>query len=364
MPHAYTEDQLVEQPAIGLFTELESFLAKTRTHVAPAREPTLFAIGGRGYYEDPTSDLLAFFINPDAEHGLQDRFVAALLECMKVDPRGLRLKQLHVEREVKTDDGKFIDIQITGPDWCLLIENKIRHWEANPFISYEKHAAGLNRRTTLFCVLSPSGSVKNEGKTEDWRGVSYKGYLSVLRAKMPELSCYPPLSKWHLFANEFIQHLDNELYHLPMKPDQITFVERHADQIRGIQNLATEYESHMSRELTRRLEERLPGLRFNVVPEQWKAHAFVFRISSPQWGETDMATFKPDGSEGIYFIRTYFQDLSEPRLSRAKKRFADMRFDIEEMYPFWTSNSGYASGESAISAICELANEVNELLKA
>ena len=35
MPHAYTEDQLVEQPAIGLFAELfQSPLARRQTPIA------------------------------------------------------------------------------------------------------------------------------------------------------------------------------------------------------------------------------------------------------------------------------------------------------------------------------------------
>ena len=54
---------------------LESVLNEVKKYVTPAKEPTLFAVGGRGYYENPASDLLAFFLKPDAEHKLKDLFL-------------------------------------------------------------------------------------------------------------------------------------------------------------------------------------------------------------------------------------------------------------------------------------------------
>jgi len=51
---------------------LESMLTEVRKFAVPASEPTIFAVGGRGYYENPASDLLAFFLTPGAEHGLDD----------------------------------------------------------------------------------------------------------------------------------------------------------------------------------------------------------------------------------------------------------------------------------------------------
>lgn len=35
------------------------------------RERTIFEIGSRGYYENPTTDILAFFVDNNAEHGLK-----------------------------------------------------------------------------------------------------------------------------------------------------------------------------------------------------------------------------------------------------------------------------------------------------
>ncbi len=52
MPHAYTEDQLVEQPAIGLFAELGwtmvSALEETLGAPSPGLSATISPEGGRG----------------------------------------------------------------------------------------------------------------------------------------------------------------------------------------------------------------------------------------------------------------------------------------------------------------------------
>ncbi|MEY0629860.1 hypothetical protein AB7441_23170, partial [Providencia rettgeri] len=35
-------------------------------------EPTIFSIGSKGYYENPTTDILAFFCDSNGQHQLGD----------------------------------------------------------------------------------------------------------------------------------------------------------------------------------------------------------------------------------------------------------------------------------------------------
>jgi hypothetical protein len=43
------------------------------------REKTIFDIGGKGYFENPLTDLLAFYSDPDEEHGFGDILIQELL---------------------------------------------------------------------------------------------------------------------------------------------------------------------------------------------------------------------------------------------------------------------------------------------
>src|SRR5438128_3626265 len=96
----------------------------------PSRETNIFSIGGRGYYEEPTSDLLAFFLDPSAEHGLGDLLLACLAELLGEAPFPLELEERPI-REYATRDQNRIDILLQGTGWMMAIENKIRSGPLN-----------------------------------------------------------------------------------------------------------------------------------------------------------------------------------------------------------------------------------------
>src|SRR4051812_37847938 len=93
------------------FKTLESLLAEVGKFAVPTKEPTLFAVGGQGYYENPATDLLAFFLKPDAEHRLGDLFLSTFLECMGAAHRQLDLNHVEIQREVRTQEQNRIDLQ-------------------------------------------------------------------------------------------------------------------------------------------------------------------------------------------------------------------------------------------------------------
>ena len=344
--------------------DLEPLLKEAGKYVIPAKEPTLFAVGGRGYYENPASDLLAFFLKPDAEHGLGDLFLSTYLECMKLDPHQFKMSNVSVEREVVTEDHSRIDLRILGLDWCLLIENKIYHWQANPFTSYEDHAKGLSKETNIFSVLSPSGCIKKEGKKEDWKGVAYPDYCKALRGKMAPIFYDLPFSKWPLFAREFILHMENELYTPSMNPEQVAFVEQHADQIAEVQELAEQYQLFIKQELKRRLDESVPGCTFDIRPSTWPGHVLVLYCTCPQWRHQEMVLYKPEGTGQKFFIRAYLDNLSEPLLSQAKQALKHMKAPVVEGTGlYWSSLIGYDTRKEATDELCKLALKVNDILK-
>ncbi len=237
--------------------ELEHFLKELKKHVT-VKEPTLFAVGGRGYYENPASDLLAFFLNPKREHRLGDLFLTTYLECMGADNPQLNTKiDVEVRSQVQTSKGKFIDLQILGLDWCLIIENKINHWDTNPFTDYERHANGLGKEKKHLSILSRDGHpYDNKDSGTRWVGVSYQDYCKALRERMAAIFFDRPFSKWQIFAREFILHLENELYNPPMTKEQAADVEKYSNQIAEAEKLAKQYREFIYQELKLLLEKK------------------------------------------------------------------------------------------------------------
>ena len=61
-----TEEEINE--LLQQFPEMRELVA----HLLRRHVDTILNVGGRGYYENPMSDLLAFFLDPSACHGLGD----------------------------------------------------------------------------------------------------------------------------------------------------------------------------------------------------------------------------------------------------------------------------------------------------
>ena len=82
-------------------------------------------------FEEICSRILAFFLNPKAEHGLNDLWLSALLDAIgKVGWRDYR-HDIGVRTE-EYADGKRIDITVVANDYVVAIENKITADHYNP----------------------------------------------------------------------------------------------------------------------------------------------------------------------------------------------------------------------------------------
>jgi PD-(D/E)XK nuclease superfamily len=332
---------------------LRSFLNEVEKHIT-IKEPTLFAVGGRGHYENPASDLLAFFFRPNGEHGLGSLFLSTYLECIGQEPHRF-MDVVSVEREVVIDGGR-IDLKILGQDWCLIIENKIYHGLSNPLEDYEAHANKSGKGTKIFSILLPDRIA-----TPDlWKPVFYKDYCQKLRERMATKFFDAPFSKWHIFAREFILHMENELYNPPMKPEDAKFVEDNADKFVEAQKLSGQYQEFVREELKRKLEASVSGHTFNVNDVRWG-----FRCSTPQWRGADIVLLR--GKDFKIRAYLYLEDISEPQQSSAMEALnlvlKDLGTDGGRKYCMWDSAVGFDSREKAIAKLCECAKSVNDLIK-
>src|SRR5690606_13749345 len=98
---------------------LDDILNSISIRVTPIRGKTIFSIGGRGHYENPISDLLAFFMNPDEEHGFSNLLLDAFFETLQGESKLFSAPISLIERELRTESDKRIDLVIASEDWVL-----------------------------------------------------------------------------------------------------------------------------------------------------------------------------------------------------------------------------------------------------
>lgn len=129
MPRAYTEDQLVEQPAIGLFAELlaavkPALMAANSEweQVAVKEAPDFLALSLFGPDENCLSDIIAKLLDPRASHGQGEVFLT--LFSSRCGSVGKHAKdRVTVHRESCTifiaNQRRRMDIIVDGGKWGI-----------------------------------------------------------------------------------------------------------------------------------------------------------------------------------------------------------------------------------------------------
>ncbi|RYD84368.1 MAG: hypothetical protein EOP84_05685 [Verrucomicrobiaceae bacterium] len=338
------------------------FLEQVPQYTPTPKEGTIFALGGRGYYENPASDLLKFFLEPDGEHRLGSLFLDAFFDCMEPGMKNVLGTGVEVEREKDTGTGGRLDLILKGSDGVLLIENKIRHHQnTNPFDAYKEYGKRINQgRLPFMAILSPDGSSLHK----EWKGVSYEKYCGKLAGGLDGIRTDCSQSKWWIFAREFVIHLQNELYPSAMKPEQIEFAEKHQFEIQEAKTLGDAYRQYLIDHLRNVLAERFPDHAIWSKDEGWG-----IRFKSVRWGNSDMVWHSKVSEESTsYSVVIYLSNLSVAQLKLAESTLVtekrmSTRTGIEGGVPYyyweteWLPISREAS-EKELVLMAEIMEEV------
>lgn len=301
-----------------------ALLAKAQHHQQPAYEPSIFALGGRGYYENPTTDLLAFFLDPAQIHGFGDCFLRTLLGCVCEGSVPDPALCLPPQREVITDNGNRIDLLLQGSDWVLVVENKILHGQINPFADYELHAAGLANKGSsraFFAVLSPSG----QSPDSTWIGLSYAAFIKALREEMSHHPQLQALDKWQVLAAEFLLHLENITVEQAMSVDSIEFIFEHLPQINALNKLRDKAIEAFNRKILARLQAEIPGYVPYTRRHTW-SNGPALRYACNDWESWSDVVLYLDCSQSKLkpFIRVYLIDADEYLMKQGRQLFTGM----------------------------------------
>lgn len=294
--------------------QLEEILRESRRLAIPAVEKNIFSIGGRGHYENPISDLLAFFSDIHEIHGFGDLVLRSINEAA-----GLPANDTDIitppQREALTDDGKRIDILVEGEGYVTIIENKIRHWAANPFDSYEAHLNKKYKGKRQNRVLL---SVRKETPPSGWTSLTYKNLLIRIRENLGEYIFKIPYSKWLILFREFLLNIEQECEPDPMTNDRFKFVCKNYEAIRDLKKMADDYVNELQKK-------GLDAIRISTDTdesdvfgwkEEWGKDGIALRLHRKQWGGKSNITLlvTPNGSFRVQFYVYDIPDCDESKL--------------------------------------------------
>lgn len=270
---------------------LEELLEFVRNHAnlhVRKVETTILNIGGRGYYENPFSDLLAFFLDPNSDHTLGNLVLASLLDVLGQDvaqwPRELD------GPPIRERIGR-IDIALKGPGWAIALENKVHHLPNNPFGEY---VAAFNAEVPDIpdgmrrCVILAPYKINIAG----WIWVDTRKFLDKIRENAGPYFCDSGSSKWPTLLRELLTTIEGEIE--PIMDDP-TFHEIGQNYIKFFE-VKRIFES-FGESLSRRLIEKVATTSFEIQGnvERRSIHVrdiMLSHVSVHQWKKANATAFR------------------------------------------------------------------------
>jgi hypothetical protein len=253
--------------------QLKSLLDKFRSLPVTETEKTIFDIGTRGHFENPTSDVLAFFCSSEEQHGMGNlvgNSIAGLISN-KLN-RELPQSSLPVSasREVATEQGKRLDLVLEYDEYLIIIEAKVNHSQVNPFDEYERYGDKLgveNGKDVFYAVLSPSGKVDDPLTNHRWAGISFDELKTAVSENLHTYFMHKPLDKWVFVLREFLLHLENLSMAGEKNPNYAFALENMAE-ISKAWTLLTDSLNDINGQIYRQCEERY-GNSFSHRKSSW-----------------------------------------------------------------------------------------------
>ena len=342
----------------------ENLLLKAQQYKFPEREMTIFDTALKNHHENPITELLSFFLNPNEKHGLGASFYDGFINSLKNTEEYENFdfgSFLKVYTQQTTDKGNFIDLWIESDRALIIVEVKVYHYQKNPFPDYlawgKKKLKELNKfaqkegshieKKLVSLVLCPDG----KSYAEQWLGLAYNDVTSEIRITLARDFFKSSFNKWGIFARDFLLHLDSFVDLLETNMESLNFVVDHMQQIQNLVNLREdvyqEIINHINNELQVALgEEYEPYYRrhtWNNTP--------AFRFAGGTWKEwsESILNLHTDTAPMGYSVVVYIENPTNEILKRVRQIFAKSPYQLtSEGYEgknnnYWKANWDFAN---------------------
>lgn len=341
----------------------ENLLLKSQQYKIPEREMTIFDTALKKHHENPITELLSFFLNPNEKHGLGTSFYDGFINSLndKEEYEDFDFGSfLKVSTQQKTDKGNFIDLWLETDTALIIVEVKVYHYQKNPFPDYlawgRKKLKELGNRTKkeesyfekelVPIILCPDGI----SFAEQWLGLAYNDLTLEIRTTLAHDFFKSSLNKWGIFARDFLLHLDSFVDLLETNMDSLNFVVDHMQQIQNLVNLREdvyqEIINHINNELQVAVgEEYEPYFRRHM----W-SNTPAFRFTGNNWKEwsESILNLHIDTAPMGYSIVMYIENPTNEILKRVRQIFAKSAYQLtSEGYEgknnnYWKANWDFA----------------------
>lgn len=324
------------------FNRFEALINKFRALDSTEKEVNFFDVGVRGHFENPTTELLSFFLDPAKPHDLGDSFFRGLEAAITKDKMLLDLGELEsVETEVVTQNGKRIDLVVETENALILIECKIYNHQNNPFDDYT--AFGDNRiakanqdseaKKLIKLVLCLSGKISPDLGAKDWQGLSYNDLVQHIEQNLSTTILNNPYNKWALFAREFLLHLKGLNTMTKINENEINFLTENLGEFAQLSNyIYNDLMPKIGEQIKLKLNASdLQDFDCKVKHGKWYYYDPIVRFSNLNWstGSDIVLWLKANDGEAAYKINLHIGKQSDELTEQFKALIGDSWMDLQ-----------------------------------
>lgn len=281
------------------------------------REKTVFSIGGRGHYENPISDVLAFFIDPREEHKFEMLLLSSFIRLLNIEQKNLDLSSVElIEREAVTSKGNRIDLVIVGEEWVLVIENKIYHDLLNPLKDYEFYITSkYPNKTPYYAILSINPI---NGVQSPWKNILYQDLISEVKKHAGPYMFHSTNAKWSFFLQDFLLNIEEMIGDYKVDQEMIDFVQTNYSKILNLIEVKDRYIESVKKEFAKIIQEVSTT---NVTDKihNWSPRVAIRYYCPDIWSsQTNLVVvLLPEGDYKIYY---YVYGIEEKKQETENKK--------------------------------------------
>lgn len=220
----------------------------------------MLEIAGYPSWENVNSNLLAFYLDANEEHGFKDLFLRSLLNVLQ--DNNVKLPQIDEEsiysvyREWNNID---ILIEADNKEWAIIIENKIHHHLHNDL---KKYWDKITSEHIIGTVLSLYGQKKEDLEKHAADGIIYHNVLHhelVAEVKKNLPAYYEESDDRHLlYLKDYIDNINRFYINKNMAPElqhTLDIYQEHKDLLDRLRGTEGELHDYVSDSLFRAMEQ-------------------------------------------------------------------------------------------------------------
>jgi len=306
-----------------------------------SNKQTIFEISGFPHWENVSSNVLAFFLNPTKEHKLNDLLIKSLFQSIDKKVTLGNLSNISVTRERSTINGGRLDILIISENFVIVIENKIYANLYNDLDDYSKTIEkvaednGIAKEKIFKIVLS----IKNEKPDNSFYNITYSTLFKNIRSNCTNY-IFNSDNKYFSFLFDFITTFEKPNI-MDDNNELVEFFENNSEQIDKLMANYKELSDKLLQEFRDNFNyieiQELYKTNFNVLNKNLTSSWGVYRDDCTYKGYSFKLQFAFSPTKGLTDLFLWSNEETETRIIK------QLDFDFDKRQYFKPSQMIFAA---------------------